>query len=276
MLLGKQLLRLSSLGWSCLLLSLKTSSSSFSSPSRKNGRGNYTQEEEAAQEVKKHGNRKLRKRIVGGNERGNESQEEQEEVRKQKSKMRGREVCGSGSGSENEKSCLNTPSSLHVEQELATDVHTALTDHKAKEDVEGVLPNGELSTSNSNSSEDAPLEASKKDDGIHADSRDGISDKITSPSCDDDKVSKITSHNVTCRGNQGGGVAMRGGCGKESGSLVVLLREETGGWTQYQQKQLEWALGKYPKFSEDRWGNVARAVPGKSQVSTIPKKSILT
>ena len=37
-------------------------------------------------------------------------------------------------------------------------------------------------------------------------------------------------------------------------------------WTQYQQRQLEWALTQYPKFSTDRWQNIARAVPGKSQV----------
>ena len=37
-------------------------------------------------------------------------------------------------------------------------------------------------------------------------------------------------------------------------------------WTRYQQSQLEWALSHYPKFSSDRWLNIARAVPGKSQV----------
>ena len=38
-------------------------------------------------------------------------------------------------------------------------------------------------------------------------------------------------------------------------------------WSQFQQRQLEWALAKFPKFSEERWLNIARAVPGKTQVS---------
>ena len=37
-------------------------------------------------------------------------------------------------------------------------------------------------------------------------------------------------------------------------------------WSQYQQRQLEWALGQYPKFSTERWENVAKAVPGKTMV----------
>ena len=42
----------------------------------------------------------------------------------------------------------------------------------------------------------------------------------------------------------------------------------TAGWTQYQQRQLEWALGQYPKFTKDRWDNVSKAVPGKSTVKS--------
>ena len=41
------------------------------------------------------------------------------------------------------------------------------------------------------------------------------------------------------------------------------------GWSQYQQTQLEWALSHYPKFSKDRWVNVAKAVPGKTMVRLI-------
>ncbi len=37
-------------------------------------------------------------------------------------------------------------------------------------------------------------------------------------------------------------------------------------WTQQQQRQLERALTQFPNFSKDRWLNVARSVPGKSQV----------
>ena len=40
----------------------------------------------------------------------------------------------------------------------------------------------------------------------------------------------------------------------------------SGLWTQFQQNQLEWALGQYPKYSKDRWDNVAHAVPGKIKV----------
>ena len=37
-------------------------------------------------------------------------------------------------------------------------------------------------------------------------------------------------------------------------------------WSQYQQVQLEWALTAYPKFSTDRWENIAKGVPGKTKV----------
>ena len=42
-------------------------------------------------------------------------------------------------------------------------------------------------------------------------------------------------------------------------------------WSQYQQKQLEWALMQYPKFAKDRWENIAKAVPGKSKVKIYSK-----
>ena len=29
-------------------------------------------------------------------------------------------------------------------------------------------------------------------------------------------------------------------------------------------EQLEWALVQYPKFAKERWENIAKAVPGKS------------
>ena len=45
-----------------------------------------------------------------------------------------------------------------------------------------------------------------------------------------------------------------------------LSSPPTAGWTQYQQRQLEWALGQYPKFTKDRWDNISKAVPGKSTV----------
>ena len=45
-----------------------------------------------------------------------------------------------------------------------------------------------------------------------------------------------------------------------------LTGDSTTSWSQYQQRQLEWALGKYPKYSKDRWENVAKAVPEKTMV----------
>ena len=44
-------------------------------------------------------------------------------------------------------------------------------------------------------------------------------------------------------------------------------------WTQYQQRQLEWAIGHYPKFSKDRWDNISKAVPGKSKVHLITENN---
>lgn len=41
---------------------------------------------------------------------------------------------------------------------------------------------------------------------------------------------------------------------------------EDNGWSQYQQKQLEWALGHYTKDVENRWDKITKAVPGKSKV----------
>ncbi len=48
-------------------------------------------------------------------------------------------------------------------------------------------------------------------------------------------------------------------CGEEG--------EGDGGWSQLQQRQLEQALIQFPKFSSDRWINIARCIPDKSQVS---------
>ncbi len=42
--------------------------------------------------------------------------------------------------------------------------------------------------------------------------------------------------------------------------------QDDSGWSQYQQKQLEWALSHYTKNMDDRWDKVALAVPGKSKV----------
>lgn len=50
-----------------------------------------------------------------------------------------------------------------------------------------------------------------------------------------------------------------------SGDVLAAGRDQN--WTQFQQKQLEWALTQFPKFSQDRWPNIARSVPGKTQVS---------
>ena len=73
-----------------------------------------------------------------------------------------------------------------------------------------------------------------------------------------------------------------GGCNtvgnNESAADVISLDSEddmefssspTTTWTQYQQRQLEWAIGHYPKFSKDRWDNISKAVPGKSTVHLI-------
>ena len=47
-------------------------------------------------------------------------------------------------------------------------------------------------------------------------------------------------------------------------------------WTQYQQRQLEWAIGHYPKYSKDRWDNISKAVPGKSKVHLITEQKART
>lgn len=50
----------------------------------------------------------------------------------------------------------------------------------------------------------------------------------------------------------------------DSGKLVI---ENSGSWSQYQQRQLEWALSNYSqRSSEQRWSLVAKAVPGKTKV----------
>ena len=54
---------------------------------------------------------------------------------------------------------------------------------------------------------------------------------------------------------------------KTNGSAVGPTAQQSL-WTQFQQKQLEWALARYPKFSEQRWLNIAKTVPGKTQVGT--------
>ena len=40
-------------------------------------------------------------------------------------------------------------------------------------------------------------------------------------------------------------------------------------WSQYQQKQLEWALTQYGKDVQDRWELIAKAVPNKSKVICV-------
>ena len=59
----------------------------------------------------------------------------------------------------------------------------------------------------------------------------------------------------------------------DGGSGVVMVSNTRDGvsssWTRYQQKQLEWALVQYPKHVNERWVNIAKAVPGKSKVCTI-------
>ena len=55
-----------------------------------------------------------------------------------------------------------------------------------------------------------------------------------------------------------------------NGSGIMFVSNSKDGtsssWSRYQQKQLEWALVKYPKFAKERWENIAKAVPGKSKV----------
>ena len=74
-----------------------------------------------------------------------------------------------------------------------------------------------------------------------------------------------------------------GGCNtvgnNESAADVISQDSEefssspTTTWTQYQQRQLEWAIGHYPKFSKDRWDNISKAVPGKSKVHLITENN---
>ena len=58
--------------------------------------------------------------------------------------------------------------------------------------------------------------------------------------------------------------------GSSSVVMVSNSKDDTtsSSWSQYQQKQLEWALVYYPKFAKDRWNNIAKAVPGKHKVCT--------
>ena len=59
----------------------------------------------------------------------------------------------------------------------------------------------------------------------------------------------------------------------EDGSAGVVTVEKSSdgssSWSQYQQKQLEWALVQYPRFAKDRWDNIAKAVPGKTKVKIM-------
>ena len=50
------------------------------------------------------------------------------------------------------------------------------------------------------------------------------------------------------------------------GVSSVADDDDGSGWSQYQQKQLEWALSHYTRETGDRWDKVAKAVPGKSKV----------
>ena len=58
--------------------------------------------------------------------------------------------------------------------------------------------------------------------------------------------------------------------GTANGSGVIFVSnskdDSSSSWSRYQQKQLEWALVQYPKFAQERWENIAKAVPGKSKV----------
>ena len=58
--------------------------------------------------------------------------------------------------------------------------------------------------------------------------------------------------------------------GEDGSTGVVTVEKSSDGsssWSQYQQKQLEWALVQYPRFAKDRWDNIAKAVPGKTKVN---------
>ena len=53
---------------------------------------------------------------------------------------------------------------------------------------------------------------------------------------------------------------------KDKDSSDIPLDDSGNGWSQCQQKQLEWALSHYGKDVEERWEKIAKAVPGKSKV----------
>ena len=60
--------------------------------------------------------------------------------------------------------------------------------------------------------------------------------------------------------------------GEDGSTGVVMVEKSSDGsssWSQYQQKQLEWALMQYPRFAKDRWDNIAKAVPGKTKVNKL-------
>ena len=88
---------------------------------------------------------------------------------------------------------------------------------------------------------------------------------------EDEHVVTVGSNGLSDEGQGVKGTHEDSAVGDSSG--VVMVSNSKDGtctsslpWTRYQQKQLEWALVQYPKFSQDRWDNIAKAVPGKSKV----------
>jgi len=58
-----------------------------------------------------------------------------------------------------------------------------------------------------------------------------------------------------------------------SSSLVVKqsANPDDGGWSQNQQKILEWALAQYPKGTAERWDKIAEHIPGKSRTDCVQR-----
>ena len=63
---------------------------------------------------------------------------------------------------------------------------------------------------------------------------------------------------------------------EESDGVETAVVKETagvdeGGWSQNQQKILEWALAQYPKGTAERWDKIAEHIPGKSKSECVAR-----
>ena len=81
----------------------------------------------------------------------------------------------------------------------------------------------------------------------------------------------VVNNSNVCGKDEDDSLTVSSGEGANSSTTTMVSTPKDGAcrplpWSRYQQKQLEWALVQYPKFSKDRWDNIAKAVPGKNKV----------